>query len=733
MEKKSFGIVAFVVLFLLLASSFSFLASFQKASAPLVDAQSEPSNPAVPAGVLAYVPITITNNERLATPAPFQQKVDVNSAYYSTYEAAGLQNIEFFTTNGSIIPSWLEYGANSGSTDSIYWLYLADGVPAISALTIYMGFASQNANLFNGATIGEAPELTSTYAQFDNGAYVFPTLYENFAGNSTPSGWTNAGATINDGVTMPTSAGTIGTTLLTNSAYGPGSYVLDSYANNEGSASVSDYREGVGYGFVRDGNNQSLVMWELDGSNLDPSALVYYTGFAQSGNLATTNSWHVFSIDWSNFSSALFSSDYGSQTSISTQIPSSNLPIGISQENGIFLPMKVQWMRLRASPPDGVMPSLSFGGVESVSTTSTSSASVISYNTALSSDLYCTNLTIASGVALTTNGYNILCSGSLTNYGAISSGNPGNGGITTTSIMGGSYPDSYGGSGGGGGYNAGGGGSGGSTLVAGGSGGTVGYGAGGGHSGSTPPSPTLTASIIQSMDAGGFVNYLSGAGGGAGQVGSGSPPQANGGSGGYGIYLQANQIINYGVISTAGQAGLGAPNGPNNGGGGGGGGGVIIFAYGSGGINPGATLVNGGPGGSSGSALSPGGPGGKGQVLMFGYGTSPPVYVEPVTTSPTSTTSSVTSIFSTTYTPSSVTYTTTSVTTATSLASSTTSSVSSTRPFTTSTASSTSTETVPTSQSTSNSYLLPITIVAIIVAVVAAFAAGIMYTRRRKS
>ena len=234
----------------------------------------------------------------------------------------------------------------------------------------------------------------------------------------------------------------------------------------------------------------------------------------------------------------------------------------------------------------------------SITQTNTLQNITISSNTTLTSDLYCNNLTINSGVVLTTNGYNIYCTGTFKNNGTINTG------LAPSQ----SFLNSFGGSGGGGGANFNYSGSSGlSTLVSGGSAGT--NPAGNGGNGSTPSTPTLSNSLIQTWYKNGFSNYLAGAGGGNGAQG------IAGGSGSYGIYIQANQII-AGSINAIGENGT---NGGSSGGGGGGGGGVILLAYGSGGYTAGTYNVSGGSGGSPGSNSGSGGTGGNGQVLTYNY------------------------------------------------------------------------------------------------------------------
>ena len=66
-----------------------------------------PKVASVPLGILNFIPLTITNSQASGTPNPFQVMVTVDSATYSQYEAANLQNIEFFTAAGAVLPSWL--------------------------------------------------------------------------------------------------------------------------------------------------------------------------------------------------------------------------------------------------------------------------------------------------------------------------------------------------------------------------------------------------------------------------------------------------------------------------------------------------------------------------------------------------------------------------------------------------------------------------------------------------
>ena len=210
-----------------------------------------------------------------------------------------------------------------------------------------------------------------------------------------------------------------------------------------------------------------------------------------------------------------------------------------------------------------------------------------SSNTTLTADVYAQNVTINSGVTVTTNGFNFYCNGSFINNGTITtgqggapgSGSGGQGGygaygiyiqanqITAGVINAAGYAgqNSTGGGGGGGGggvillaygsggytagtYSYGGGaagtsgtsatagglGSSGSTIAAGGAGS---YNGASGSAGSTPSAPSLTSTLINTWYSNGMSNYLIGAAGGTGPLNSTPSAASNytnsyGGSGG---------------------------------------------------------------------------------------------------------------------------------------------------------------------------------------------------------
>jgi len=202
----------------------------------------------------------------------------------------------------------------------------------------------------------------------------------------------------------------------------------------------------------------------------------------------------------------------------------------------------------------------------------------ITANATLSSDIIAGNLTIASGVTLTTNGFNIYVANRLVAQGVtFITGNslPGGSGCGGCGgVSGASAPMSYGGSGGAGGgwAESFGGGKGGSTLVSGGS--AV---IGGGNPGSLPTNFNPNTTNLEYWYENGMQNYLEGAGGGGG--GEASSIDGPGGYGAFGIYIQAQQMIltNSTILANGQNGSVGWPGG--GGGGGGGGCGRIMLSY----------------------------------------------------------------------------------------------------------------------------------------------------------
>ena len=349
-----------------------------------------------PQNIEYYIPVTITNSQSSATPTPFQQEIIVNSANYQNYEASNLQNIEFFNANGQIIPSWLESGASSSSTQTIYWLKLANSIPAGGSITIYMGFASTATNLFNGNTVGEAPALSPIYGEYDDGADVF-NYYQKFGSlSSLPNGWSMLpGVSVSyypNYITLMSyiTSGWTGIYTTSNQAMTSFPSIIEWYGNEyDDSTGWIPYREisaGTTVGLTTNTLGQDPAYALDEGfSGVDP--YLTYIGndniqFYESTNYQDTNTYKIYGLYISNPYSASFYTNYSLEYSTSNlaSTSSSYVLVGVSSDRvyqcfyyngrkycgweGASSSMDISWVRVRSYPPNGVMPTVSFGGVQ---------------------------------------------------------------------------------------------------------------------------------------------------------------------------------------------------------------------------------------------------------------------------------------------------------------------------------------------------------------------------------
>jgi hypothetical protein len=351
---------------LLLLSSFVPLRDSTATSAPSL---------IVPYGVVTYLPIIITNSQNSSTSAPFQQLVQVNSANHASYEAANLQNIEFFSSNGTIIPSWLESGANHSSSATTYWLDLVGGVKSASSVTIYMGFASLTTNEFNGVTVGEAPQLSPVYAQYDNGHMVF-SFYDNFRGSTLNGSWvTSASYTVNNGLSLQFS--TEGyfltrTAFLVSSAFD--AYLSGTIPNVGYFDMAQPNSQGGGDGpgfngaFIRGAcgdiyPDQWNSITEANGCGGASGSLL--------PNISTASGVFTVYVLSSTSSTQYFGySTSGTKQPLTTFAP--GYPASVGFTGSLDVAMTVQWARVRAAPPGGVMPAVTFGAPITLAPTITS-------------------------------------------------------------------------------------------------------------------------------------------------------------------------------------------------------------------------------------------------------------------------------------------------------------------------------------------------------------------------
>ena len=310
-----------------------------------------------------YVPITIQNTQNTATSGNFQEMITITESNYASYISfnGNVANFEYVYQNGTIIPSWIESN-NSGTLTT--WARIAPSIPAQSQIKIYMALVANTMNLLSSSGtigIGEAPQLSPSYAEYDDGANVF-NFYDNFAGTSLNTNkWTetnNGGftLTVNNGLTMQSTR---------------------SNDNDEGIIAKTGFSEPDlidMYGTIPHGSNGG---WSTTGfgllQNLGFTVLFDSIGSEGQSNIyispwensvltdyvtysTTPSVWSITNNGVTITSYRNYANSYSSSEAVTGVLYPSYYMEGQALND-----YTSYWTRVRAYPPNGIMPSVSFG------------------------------------------------------------------------------------------------------------------------------------------------------------------------------------------------------------------------------------------------------------------------------------------------------------------------------------------------------------------------------------
>ena len=319
----------------------------------------------------SYVTVTLTNSQTTPTPKNFQQLIKVDWSTYSSELNANVSNVRFYNSttfsSSAELTGWIETNNTTAATSSNVWVNLSGTiVPASGSVNIYMAFLSTTSSW--SSHWGLAPQLSTVYGEFDNGAKVF-MYYDNFSG-TTLSGWTAFGGFSGSAnnqliVTSSSSWGGIYHTLSTSSIenltadyYGklvtsqafdielsqtttPNGMLENGYALHWGSAS---------------GTEAILIQWSSSGATNLATSTPTYSGAYYYGTVTEISTGTVLSqVDYSTVMSASSSTYQGASY------------VAIGGYSGVDF--SVQYADVRMSPPNGVMPAASFGSLTTVSVT----------------------------------------------------------------------------------------------------------------------------------------------------------------------------------------------------------------------------------------------------------------------------------------------------------------------------------------------------------------------------
>ena len=368
-----------------------------------------------PGGVVAYVPVTLTHSQASATPSGFQQQLSIDWSAYGAYLAANVQNVEFFTARWSPLYAWCESSCSSAATAASVWLNLGSNtVGAGGTLTVVMAFYSTSTNEYSPSGYwGAYPTFTGTYGQYDNGASVF-AVYDNGAalfgtshtgsGGSGPSLTTTAPSpnsyAITGSVTGGTAAATTWTTNGETTPALPSSYIAQMRVYLIGSAALTDLMTNV----------QSITagqfyVFRIDTRSGSYDAIGNYPSGAASTNFlkqtsitSPVNTWYQLTAVDAGDSLSLYKSTSFGLNSFGTleagPIAGTGYTgggIGVSTDGATSVDYWTMVV-VRAYPPAGAMPAVSFGSASSSALTlgsySDSSCSTSASSFTLGSTVY---------------------------------------------------------------------------------------------------------------------------------------------------------------------------------------------------------------------------------------------------------------------------------------------------------------------------------------------------------
>ena len=305
--------------------------------------------------IITYT-ITITNNQSGPTPSPFQQLLQLNlSSILSS--PSQLLNLQFCLDVNCNTPlyAWIE---QNNLSNAYIWIKIPTSIPANSSITIYMFVR----NSIQYPYTGIAPYLTSTYGQYDNGEYVF-NIYQNFAGTSLPSGWTAVSGTsgsdyvVNNGLQLKTTNVFIEGPNVTQNFILEGYFQFISNANNGWDFGVYSSSSSA-YGMHPDGGantNTWVGTWYYNDG---------YTEISASGAPVGTGYYYLWQIinNAGNITVNFNNPSYTVLFSASFKNSLSNGHIALGKRfdgnlAGQSLNVIFYWIRVRALPPNNVMPS----------------------------------------------------------------------------------------------------------------------------------------------------------------------------------------------------------------------------------------------------------------------------------------------------------------------------------------------------------------------------------------
>jgi hypothetical protein len=282
--------------------------------------------------------VTIHNTMSNATGA-YQQPIEIDSSSLGVWINSNWTNGRVYNSSGAPVYAWIESGASNSSNDTHLWVKMAS-IPAGGWSNLTISFGPLSAfDLSPTGYMGEAPELSSSYGAFDNGAKVF-NFYDNFGGNSLSSAWQVHGGwnyTVANGFSVSSVPGD-GAAVITDQTFTyPG--VVDTYGNLYESNPTGTY---TGQGFGSGGclicavPNSSAVGWEAQTSLQDGPApwAAHNASYENGSSVFPTQQFAVFTTEVVSLSIAYFQANYQGLQTLTGAIPPDPVPVIVAQTGG---------------------------------------------------------------------------------------------------------------------------------------------------------------------------------------------------------------------------------------------------------------------------------------------------------------------------------------------------------------------------------------------------------------
>lgn len=320
--------------------------------------------------ITSCIPINITNTQGVATSSGFQVMlsnfpVNAIAGNYLIYNSISGATLPAWTENSNLV--WVNLGASTITADS-------------SANQIYViGLGSSGTNFFiSGNNVGEAPQLSPTYAEYDNGNSVFD-FYDNFSGTSLNTNlWDSNiinGASItvsNKLILTQTSASSSSAGIFAKTAFNT-PFVEDVYS--------LPYQNNAQYIYLAtikgtptqctDGSYANSYAGELGGASA--SDIRYELASCSATTLTNPNTYPgytfngIYSMSWSATGAQSINYNYGntiSATDTSMSLPTTAY-LGIATlSTSVAGNVIIQWARVRTPPPNGVQPAIAYGAAQ---------------------------------------------------------------------------------------------------------------------------------------------------------------------------------------------------------------------------------------------------------------------------------------------------------------------------------------------------------------------------------